>query len=323
MTPAKLNVLFAFFPYGGNGGVSSEHPSIRDWWGKLTPKLLVDPRVGKFWNLDYCDTPVTMTRNAAAEDARKLGADLLFMIDSDQHPDLYLGADPLAKPFWDTSFDFLYERRLRGLKTVVGAPYCGPPPHECVYVFRWVTHESDKPDTDVRLEMWSREDAAFRAGIGPAAALPTGMILFDTAVFDVIKPPYFYYEYEGDGPQCPHCGCGRPGPQSRKASTEDVTATRDILLFGREELGDDVLFCNWDAWAGHYKPKCVGKPRPITTDQVGQKYRDAVLRNRRSDERLVNVRPQGGVESLLSRMIPNGEKEKAGRAREGEGGRPG
>ncbi len=300
MIPAKLSILFAFYPYGGNGGVASEHPNLRDWWGRLTPKLHTDPRIEAYSNLDYSDTPVTMTRNAAVEDAQKLGADVLVMVDSDQHVDPYLAVDPLAKPFWESSFDFLYQRRQRDLLTVVGAPYCGPPPDECVYVFRWGTRESDKPDIDVRLEMWSREDAADRAGIGPVAALPTGLIMFDTRVFDVTKHPYFDYEWEDEGPQCPHCGVSKPGPRSHKASTEDVMATRDILLFCHEEVKDDVLFCNWDAWAGHYKPKLVGKPRPVTTDQVGHKYKDVVLRNRRSDERTVEIRPSPRLERILA-----------------------
>jgi hypothetical protein len=61
---------------------------------------------------------------------------------------------------------------------------------------------------------------------------------------------WFYYEYE-DG-ECTH-----------KASTEDCTNTREIQLAGIEKHGEPVVFCNWDSWAGHYKPKCVGKPTPL------------------------------------------------------------
>ena len=118
MVPAKLKVHFAFFPYGGCGGTAQEHPSIRSWWGEMTPKLLADERVEGFTYLDYVDTPITMTRNAAVIDAQKLGADLIMMVDSDQNPNLYVGQDPRAKPFWESSFDFLYERHRQGKATV-------------------------------------------------------------------------------------------------------------------------------------------------------------------------------------------------------------
>lgn len=302
MTPAKLNVFFGFYPYSGSGGVSSEHPSNRKWFADTLLKCKADPRVGEVFTRDYCDTPIPMTRNRSVADAQQLGADVIVMCDSDNHPDLYIGRDPLAKPFWDSSFDFLYERKKKGLVTTIGAPYCGPPPIENVYVFRFAADQSGHPGLDCRVEAYSREDAAGRAGIETVAALPTGLIMYDIAVFDVIGHPYFYYEFDGDGPQCPHCGISAPGPQANKASTEDVTATRDMALFGLEKLGYSPVFVNWDAWAGHWKPKCVGKPTVLSADNVGAKYREAVKSGRRSDEKLITVRPGPVVEAILRRQ---------------------
>jgi hypothetical protein len=280
MQKMKLNVFFAFFPYGGNGGISSEHPSIRAWFADTVIKCKKDERVGEVMCKDLSDTPITMTRNKAVQSAREHKADVLIMCDSDQHPDNMLGVDAFARPFWDTSFDYLYKHHSLG-PVVIGAPYCGPPPHENVYVFRWATHQSDHPNVDMRIEQYSREEAAALTGIQEAAALPTGLIMFDMRAFDIIKPPYFYYEYTDVY-------------ESEKASTEDVTATRDMSLIGCQTLGYSPILCNWDAWAGHWKPKCVSKPVVLTSEQANEKYRDAVLKGgRKHNERLLVLNGKG------------------------------
>jgi hypothetical protein len=274
MIQAKLNVFFGFYPYGGNGATSAEHPNIRTWFAKTVNWCKNDPRVGEIITRDFSDTPITMTRNQSVLVARKTGADVLVMIDSDQQLDLYAGLDENAKDFFPSSFDFLYERKMKGLVTTVGAPYCGPPPEECVYVFKWCNAESHNPNVDHRLAMYSREEGAILAGIQPCAALPTGCIMFDMAMFEVTDPkheyyallkkygdkkiaealtrPWFYYEWKDIY-------------QAEKASTEDVTASRDMVLCAYAKLWYNSMFCNWDAWAGHWKPKCVGKPFLLTS----------------------------------------------------------
>lgn len=286
MTPAKLSVFFAFFNYSGNGGISCEHPSIRLWWGRTLLAAKADPRVGDIWDRDFSDTPIPMTRNQSVQAARKAGADVLVMVDSDQHPDRELGEDPTARPFWGTAFDFLYGRRLRGLLTIVGAPYCGPPPCENVYAFRWANWQNDNPNVDHRQEPYSREEAAAMTGVGPVSALATGLIMYDLAVFDVLSPPYFYYEYTDVYEQ-------------EKASTEDVTSTRDANLVCWEKVRQAPLYCAWDSWAGHWKPKCVRKPRVVTLDQIGENYRRAIRDGRRADERLMEVRPGPALAARL------------------------
>lgn len=286
MTPVKLNVMFAFYSYGGNGGVSMSHPSIRAWFAKTVLAAKADERVGDIKEIDYSDTPITMMRNRAVQDARKFKSDILIMVDSDQHPDLYVGQDQAAKPFWDTSFNFLYDHYSKG-PVVIGAPYGGPPPWENVYVFKWSNRETDTPDYDYSVEQFTREEASIRAGIEPCAALPTGLIMFDMRAFDLVKPPYFYYEYTDEY-------------QQEKASTEDVTCTRDIGLAGQQILGYSPIHVNWDAWAGHYKPKCVGKPKLLSITQVNEKYRDAVHRNKPATEKLVFLRQPASVERLLA-----------------------
>ena len=289
MKERQLKVMIATFSYGGNGGFASTHPDVMKWLLETVPKIKADPRVEMVCHADLVDTPITMTRNLAVQEAQRQGIDVLLMIDSDQAPDYLVGIDPNAHPFWDTSFDFLCKHYERG-PCVIGSPYCGPPAvTENCYVFRWIDFVTDDPNANHKLEAYSRAEAANLAGIQECAALPTGLILFDMRAFDLVERPYFYYEWADEGKQCEHCGQKKPGPQAQKHSTEDVTATRDISFHGMLKLDYNPLFCNWSAWAGHWKPKCVGKPRDVKASDISLKYQEAVHRNHKSTERLVQV----------------------------------
>lgn len=258
----KFNVGFVTFSYGGNGGISSEVPDIREWFTPLISEIRQDPRISgvKIWNLS--DTPITMTRNRAVLMARDYGCDVLVMIDSDMKPDLYYG-EPGAKQFFQSSFDFLVDHYRRG-PVVIGAPYCGPPPVECVYVFRWQSQQSEHASPDFQLEMYDRDTGSKMSGIQECAALPTGLIMYDMRAFEITEPkdgdskPWFYYEWTDKY-------------AAHKSSTEDVTMTRDLSLAGSKVLGYNPVFCNWDAWAGHWKPKCVGKPTMVSAKDISEK----------------------------------------------------
>lgn len=257
----QLSVMFARFPYG-----AIDHPDVTDWLAATVHKAKTDPRISDVLRFKINDTPITMGRNRCLEEAKKRGVDILLMVDSDMSPDLpELG----AQPFWESSFDFLLQHHG---PTVVAAPYCGPPPNSNVYVFRWANWQNwdHVPEPDMRLEQYSREEAAARSGMERVAALPTGLFLMDMRCLAALKPPYFYYEWTDH-------------TESEKASTEDVTFTRDLSLAGIP------IYCNWDSWAGHWKQFKVGKPHPISADQVAEKFRDAVARGYKSTERLIHV----------------------------------
>lgn len=271
MKDRQFHVVIARFPYGGNGGVSSEVPDIANWLLSVAKYAYSEPRILQVSHLCISDTPITMTRNLAVKRARELGADALVMVDSDMRPDLYPG----APRFFDSTFDFFCKHYERG-PVVVGAPYCGPPPLECVYVFQWCQPESATDTAPFSLEMVSREEASIRSGFQEAAALPTGLIFYDMRIFDVVKPPYFSYEWTDEY-------------QSEKASTEDVMATRDMSLRGLELLGYNPVLCNWDSWAGHWKPKCVGKPATLRACDVAEKYRAGIRNNVSRNETLIEV----------------------------------
>ncbi len=275
MRERKLKIGIARFPYGGNGGAMSEHLSVGKWLMKLVPQIKADPRCegDGVWEFIESDTPITMVRNRALRRARMNGVDVLLMVDSDQIPDLYVGKDPLAKPFWDTAFDFLYRHYDKG-PCVIAAPYCGPPPDpveggcENVYVFHWANSTNWRKGEDepnYSLAQFSREEAAMRSGIEEVAALPTGLCMIDTRVCDLLDPPWFKYEWMDEY-------------ESDKASTEDVYFTRNCSLLGIPQ------YCTWDSWAGHAKPAIVGKPQLITSEQVGAELRKAARRDLRQGQ---------------------------------------
>lgn len=292
MPDRKLNVAFSHFSYGGNGGIASESPALREWWGETLLWCKRDERIGDVLTYTLSDTPIPMVRNLSVLKARAAGADILVMVDSDNKPDLYVGKDPLAKPFFQSSFDFLYSRYDEQL-TCIAAPYCGPPPHECVYAFLIKNWESDCPEERYKLEMYSREHAAIMTGIHPAAAAATGLMMSDMRCFELTEPkqpgdrPWFYYEY-------------KDFYEAEKGSTEDVVFSRNLALTCEAERGYNPLFVNWDAWAGHMKSKCVGKPVPTNTDGMHQNLRRSVASGIKGGERMIYVHRNDEAERFIS-----------------------
>lgn len=305
MTPRKLNVFFANFAYAGNGGYSSEHPDIRAWFTQTILWCKNDPRVGEIVTETLSDTPITMTRNLAVLKAREAKCDVLVFCDSDQSPVLHAGEKDF-QPFFPSSFEFLYKHYDKG-PVAIGCPYCGPPPGENVYVFHWDnTGNYGEEETANSLEQYSRFEASKTRGIQECAALPTGLIMYDMRCFELTEPHqmhkgevidavlegkldreaalralsdgWFYYEWKN-------------GYAAEKASTEDVTQTRDLSLIGQTVLGYNPLFCNWDSPIGHWKPWCVpGRPQILGTEGIAANYKRAVDRNSRSDLKMVELR---------------------------------
>lgn len=295
----KIDVMIATFPFG-----NAECPDSRDWVEETLVKAARDPRIGNVCRKPYDDTPITMTRNRAMYDAAEKGVDVLFMLDSDMHPDLCLHRPYYsrvgAKPFYDVALDFYFNRPRPG-PFVLGVPYCGPPPHENVYVFKPSSYESNHPNFDFRLEQYTREEAARLGGVQEVMALPTGLVMIDMACFPKLRDPFFDYEYRGDGEKCLTCGQRHPGPRSEKASTEDVYWSRNLALAGVRQ------YCAWDCWAGHWKRKLVGPPQLLTVDRVIEQYREAILRGDDAREREVVV---GGMDALTVKK-PTPEQQKA------------
>lgn len=290
--PALVLDVFVGFPsYGGNGGISSEVPDIREWWVETLLEMKADPRVGEVHSLTIADTPITMVRNQFVELARKSGAHLLMMVDSDQNPNLWKKNPKELKPFWKTAFDEIYAHYQAG-PLVIGAPYCGPPgAGENVYVFFWDEMGNRSHERPLKLEQYQRQMAVRMTGIQEAGALPTGLILYDMRAFELIEPSartreavlddlivgkitkvqalaelepgWFKYEWTD-------------GRAIQKGSTEDVQNTRDISLAGQVKLGYNPVRVAWDCWIGHWKPWCVGKPDYYSVRDVAATLRRSV-----------------------------------------------
>lgn len=284
--PMPYSLMIARFP-----GQNQEHPASAGYVINLMETLHNDDRVATIHPWSLSDTPITMSRNRCIKEALAKRLDYVLMIDSDMSPDCEAG----APPFWETAWEFMMERRSeeeryrQGIRDILGkhelapnesnivaearkqfpsatiaAPYCGPPPVEHVYVFRWAEKEGQTADPNFKLEMIDRDDAARRTGIEEVAALPTGLILYDTRVFAQLPAPWFDYEW-ADEPF-----------RTIKASTEDVFQTRNASLMGLPQ------YCTWDCWAGHIKTKVVCKPQPLTIQTMRNEFADAILRARSS-----------------------------------------
>lgn len=265
----KYKIALCRFP-----GSGWERAELTTWLMQTFHKMKQDERIEGVLSIVKSDTPITMTRNAAVKEALAAGCDYILMVDSDMEPDYLVGADPHARPFWDIAWEFMMEREsmyengdIRMRWATVAAPYCGPPPHECVYVFRWTDSESETPNPNFGLQMLERHEIHRYTGIQEVAALPTGLILYDARVFKELKPPWYDYEYSDP-------------EHSIKGSTEDVFQTRNASQLGMPQ------YCAWSCWAKHWKTKGVGKPVPLTIDQVHHSLEEAFKRGHKSGERV-------------------------------------
>jgi predicted O-methyltransferase YrrM len=294
--PLKLDLFVGFPSYGGNGGVSSEVPNVRDWyaklWARTFPELREEGRLGQVHDSTLCETPIPMVRNRFVTLARQAGAHLLVTIDSDMNPGLEENK-PWFKPFFETAFDAIYEHYHKG-PLVIGAPYCGPPDDdggENVYIFHLENHGWHGDETRWGLSQYSRYEAEKMAGVSEVAALPTGLIMYDMRIFDLLEPSALTHEQiltelqEGRMTKTQALSALQDGwffyewnnqYVDKKGSTEDVASTRNMAFMGITKLGYNPLRCAWDSWAGHWKPWCVGRPRSYTAEHISAGFRKAI-----------------------------------------------
>lgn len=269
----SYSIMVARFP-----GQNQEHPESAGYVMGLMETLHNDDQISKIVPWRLSDTPITMSRNRCIKEALNLNVDYVLMIDADMSPD----CEPGAPPFWETAWEFMMERRrqesthaelaeidkaydtpdMKVPPATIAAPYCGPPPVENVYVFKWASKSTGDADPSFKLEMFDRDHAAHKTGIEEVAALPTGLILYDTRVFKQLPPPWFEYEWTDQY-------------RTHKASTEDVFQTRNASIMGLPQ------YVTWDCWAGHVKTKLVCKPQPLTIKQMQKVYADAILRTQK------------------------------------------
>lgn len=265
----KYRVMVAQFP-----GNNSTHPAASDYVAAVMYKMSNDPRIGVENVVPWrkSDTPITMTRNLCLVAAEMNRCDYVVMIDSDMGPDC-VSTENGGKPFWESSWEFMLANPKAGM---IAAPYCGPSPSECVYVFRWNSDQDQIPNPNARIEMYDRHTASFLSGIKMAAALPTGLCIINMRAVADMPHPRFEYEWKdhkGDmEKKCQTCGHPIPHERVEKASTEDVFFSRNMQSGCRGKPGWPI-YCNWDAWAVHYKLTAVGPPRRLPMDFFPQSSR--------------------------------------------------
>ena len=265
----QYTLLMARFP-----GSFREHPTSSDWFFETWHKALGDPLLGPGHVLRTrkSDTPIYMTRNQVVVEAQHAKADYVLMIDEDMDPDYELKTNRHAKPFWEVAWDWVTSHRDE--PCAIAAPYMGGARHhENPFEFQWCRWAND--GVRASLEQYSREQVALFGGVGEVAALPTGLILYDTRVFHDSLKPWFDYEHDAY--------------KTQKCSTEDVYQTRNQSLAWYMSQGKvgGKCYCTWDSWAGHWKERRIEKPEIVPVEAVGQQLRDAVLGNHHADERQV------------------------------------
>lgn len=284
----QYKIMFARFPGGG-----VERHETTDWYTETVIKMKKDPRIAAIHPFKCGDTPITMNRNRCVYEALQLHVDYLLMIDSDMEPDpkgeggrlRYAG----AKPFWETAWEFAMGHR--DVPMAICAPYCGPSPHNNMYVFRFGAKNNKFRPSDRKLwsiDQFTREEVAVRGGIEEIPAAPTGLVLYDMRCFSTMMPDpkvspdlykgWYYYEWTDQFAM-------------EKASTEDVTQTRDMTFAFYSTGGKKggKMYCAWDCFAHHIKTEHVPKPELIRPDQIGAMYLAALKNPVASDEQLVMV----------------------------------
>lgn len=241
--PERVNVSVVVFTYD-----KTMHADLLDYIVKLYGQMLHHPRINILRVATSTGYPTDRARNAAVKQAKEDGSHYALFLDNDNTPDYLLGRDAGAKPFLPTALEFAL---AHDGPCFVGAPYCSGPPAQEVVVMK---HREYIPDLvgglGKKLDKFTRDEAAVATGTERVAALPTGCLLMDLRAFDVLPPPWFYYEFKD------------PPYNTQLASTEDVACTRNADWLGIPQ------FCNWDAWAGHWKAYQVEKPRPCPVDSV-------------------------------------------------------
>jgi len=241
--PERVNVLVTVFTYD-----KTFHGDALAYCTSLYPQMVNHPRLNQL-EISYSHGyPTDRCRNFVVKSARENGFDFALFLDSDMKFDALLGREAGAKPFLPSSIDFALAQPA---PVFVGAPYCSGPPSQDVVVMKHREYCPGQPGgMGKKLDKYTRDEAAVATGIERVAALPTGCLLLDLRAFDVIAPPWFYYEY-ADAPF-----------NTKLASTEDVVLTRNADWLGISQ------YVNWNAWAFHHKEYTVEKPRLCPVDSV-------------------------------------------------------
>jgi predicted O-methyltransferase YrrM len=184
--------------------------------------------------------PAPVARNRLVKVCQERHVDVLFMVDDDMAP---------PPEFFRAAIKFLLNHKG---PVAIGVPYCSGPPREDVMVFEWASGQSGTAETPWCVTNIVREDAARRTGIEAVPNLGTGCIAYKLSCFEALDRPYFNYSYNED--------------------MTEVTETEDCFLHRRLNFAGIPLFVSWNHWAVHHKQKAVGRPVPVGTPEVLERF---------------------------------------------------
>lgn len=236
--PEKVKLLVNVFTYSKQIGAD-----VFSWCCGVGPTLDNHPRVSDVRISYTYGYPTDKVRNAVVKEAREHGHDYVLMLDDDQVPDIGLRECPERTdmvPFLTSAVDFAL---AHDGPCLVGAPYCSGPPLQQVLVMKNREYVPDLLDgMGLKIDKYTRDEASRERGIKQVMGLPTGCLLVDLRVLDVLPPPWFSYEFDD------------PPFNTSLASTEDIVFTRNLDWLGVKQ------YCHWSAWAGHAKSYTTGVP---------------------------------------------------------------
>lgn len=246
--PEKVALLVNVFTYAKQVGADAF-----SWCCGVGPALEKHSRV-KDVRISYTHGyPTDKMRNAVVREARSHGHDFVLMLDDDQVPDYGLAS--MAErtdmvPFLPSAIDFAL---AHDGPCLVGAPYCGAPPLQQVMVMKNREYVPGLLDgMGLKIDKYTRDEAARERGIKPVSGLPTGCLLVDLRVLDVLPPPWFSYEFDD------------PPLNTSLASTEDIVFTRNLDWLGVKQ------YATWSSWAGHSKEFVTGVPTEAPVVDIPQ-----------------------------------------------------
>jgi hypothetical protein len=241
--PAAMQkkLMVAVPTYGGSVG-----GYVFDWCVGLYSQMAGHPDLSGMCVHRDTGYPTDVVRNRILKRAKDGGFDYCLMVDDDMCPDLLFG-QPDAEAFLPSALAFAAKHDG---PCVVAAPYCSAPPWQEVLVMIDRQLVPDSPDAGgTKLSKYTRDEAAMLSGIQRVSALPTGCMLIDTRVCDILPYPWFSYEYADDH-------------HTSLDSTEDIVFSRNLSWLGVPQ------YCHWSAWAGHDKRYMTGKPQRSPIDRV-------------------------------------------------------
>ena len=287
MQPMKVDIAVFLFCYSGTSQMGAVNPQLAIWLAKLVHQLKMDERIGRI-SLDAVDEcPTDYARDMALAKARADGFDLVLMLDADNEPDGRVGKYSDAVPFMDVALPLAYNRLLHGKPTLIAAPYSsGPSPQPSTFsgevplIYNWERTATDDKNSQFKIGMASRQEAALMTGLHRVPAIATGVCLMSTNIVDDMPQPWFYYEFDP--------------VTRRKTSTEDIVFSRNVGMVWLERINEHVVFLAADSWAYHLKLKRVGKPETMHFEDACAAYRQTVLQGVGKGQRLLDVGAETG-----------------------------